>query len=85
MAKFELQDGQMFIFSNEDRDPERNHPTHRGRTKIDGTEYWVSCWVKEGKNGKFFSCSLQEKDNGFNEQNKPANNNNEEFDEDVPF
>lgn len=84
---FELKDGQLFIFKNEDRKPDSNQPTHRGQMKVGDKEYWVSCWIKEGKKGKFFSCSTQEK------EQQPAPNKNsshvvepgKNFDDDIPF
>lgn len=53
---FELRDGQMFIFPNEKSGG--NRPTHTGNAKIDGVEYRVSCWEREGRNGQYFSCNI---------------------------
>lgn len=39
-----------------------NHPDHRGSAVVDGVEYWISAWVKEGEYGKFFSLSFQKKE-----------------------
>lgn len=81
---FELREGQMFIFSNKDKTKD-NQPTHKGQTKIDGKEYWVSCWTKEGKNGRFFSCSLQEKDEAPATNVPTSNMSDGSLDEDIPF
>jgi hypothetical protein len=36
-------------------------PQYEGSALIDGVEYWLSAWVKEGKSGKFFSLSFKPK------------------------
>lgn len=88
---FEQRDNSAFIFKNDDRRNDRQ-PTHRGQAKVDGNEYWLSCWVKEGKRGKFFSCSFTPKDeNGRQTPNTgqgsgpgPAGRF-DDFDDDIPF
>jgi len=48
-----------------DRCTTDKHPTHKGKARIDGKDYWVSAWVKEaGQNSKapgqkFFSLSFE--------------------------
>ena len=37
-------------------------PGYEGSALIDGREYWLSAWVKEGQNGKFFSLAFKPKD-----------------------
>lgn len=39
-----------------------NHPSHTGSALIDGVEYWLNAWVKEGAKGKFMSVSFRRKD-----------------------
>jgi len=34
------------------------HPDWNGTALIDGKEYKLSTWIKEGKKGKFFSLSF---------------------------
>ncbi len=78
---FELRELAMFIFKNENRDVERNQATHQGNTKVDGKEYYVNCWVKEGKNGKFFSCTLTLKE----QKPAPAEDTMNVGDDEIPF
>ena len=48
--------------SRNDRKQKPTHPDHRGQAVIDGVEYWISAWVKEGPNGRFFSLAFEKKE-----------------------
>lgn len=50
--------GSMFV--NEKKEKE-THPDRTGSALIGGVEYWVSGWIKDGKNGKWMSLSFQQK------------------------
>jgi hypothetical protein len=59
-----------------------NHPTHTGQCLIDGTEYWISAWVKEGKNGRFFSLAFKPKE----QQRVPASASTRiDLNDEIPF
>lgn len=51
-----------------DRKEKDTHPDFQGFINVDGVEYWLSGWTKEGKPGskmegrKFFSLSIKPKD-----------------------
>ena len=50
------------LFKNNRRENDRQ-PEYRGDGKDEnGVEYWISAWVKEGAKGKYFSCSIQPKE-----------------------
>lgn len=57
---YELKDGQGSLFTNERKEKE-THPDWQGSIKIEGKEYWLSGWEKDGAKGKFFSLSAKEK------------------------
>jgi len=50
------------LFKNERKETE-THADYRGSLNVDGTDYWVSSWIKTSKNGqKFMSLSVKRKD-----------------------
>lgn len=48
------------LFKN-DRKEKDTHPDYKGSINVDGVEYWLSSWIKEGQKGKFMSLSIQPK------------------------
>ena len=57
---FEQKDMSAFIFTNNYKE-KAVHPDFKGKIKIHGEELEIACWEKEGKNGRFLSCNIQEK------------------------
>jgi len=73
--------GAMFV---NDRKLQDNHPDRQGSATIDGVEYWVSGWIKEGTGGKpkWMSLAFKRKEETSaltRPRNKP------ELDDDIPF
>lgn len=50
-------EGSGSLFKN-DRKATENHPDYTGSIMVNGKDYWLSAWVKEGAKGKFFSVSI---------------------------
>jgi len=37
-------------------------PQYKGNITVDGKDYWISAWVKEGKSGKFMGLAVSPKE-----------------------
>ena len=48
------------LFKNDRKDTD-NHPDYKGSININGEEFWLSSWLKEGKTGKYMSLSVTPK------------------------
>ena len=69
------------LFKNDKGDnPKR--PDYTGNLNVDGIEFRISGWIREGQKGKFISGSVQIKEPKGEVRSKPAV---EGADEDVPF
>jgi hypothetical protein len=75
-----------FLFKN-DRKQQEKQPDYTGTLNIEGKDFWLSAWIKEGKTGKFLGLAFSPKD----PQVPPKNNTSErskatDFDDDLmPF
>lgn len=72
------------LFKNDTEGKSENFPPYGGSINVEGAEYWVSAWVKDGKKGKFFSLALKPKEARSEPRREapPAN----DFDSDsIPF
>lgn len=57
----EKRDNSGILYKNPDKAPDNNFSEYRGEATIDGKDYWVSAWVKDGAKGKFFSIAYKPK------------------------
>lgn len=69
------------LFKNDRREKD-THPEYQGSITVEGVEYWLSGWIKEGQKGKFFSLSVRPKD-GQKPKARPSNDDG--LDDEVPF
>jgi hypothetical protein len=62
MSDFVQKENSGNLFKNTDKTTENpNWADYQGEVNVKGTLFYLSAWVKEGKNGKFFSLALKEK------------------------
>ena len=56
------------LLAKNDKQGNESRPDYRGSINVDGTEYWLSAWIKTGRDGtklagqKYMSLSVKPKD-----------------------
>jgi hypothetical protein len=50
------------LFKNDMEGKSDKFPAYGGTINVEGVEYWISAWVKEGQKGKFFSLAIKPKE-----------------------
>jgi hypothetical protein len=50
------------IVSKNDRKEKDTHPDIKGSINVEGVEYWLDGWQKQGSKGKFYSLSVKRKE-----------------------
>jgi hypothetical protein len=78
MAEYDNTNSFALFKNNKGDNPKR--PDYTGNLNLDGIEFRISGWIREGKNGKFISGSAQLKESNSEAQREVAKEN-----EDVPF
>lgn len=83
------------LFSNRDKKTSENFPDYGGSLNVDGKEYFISAWLKDGPKGKFMSLSVKPKEAPAAQQRRapppPARSSGgggsgfDDMDSDVPF
>lgn len=49
------------LFTNDKKETDK-HPHYKGNITVDGKDYWLSAWVKQGKGGKFMGLAVSPKE-----------------------
>lgn len=79
----EKRDNSGVLFKSDNRDNERA-PHYKGNITVNGQDFWLSAWIKEGKSGKFMGLAVSPKDQQTQQKPKPKGSGFDDF-EDAPF
>jgi hypothetical protein len=73
------------LFKNTRKEKD-SQPDYTGSLNVDGAEYYLDGWVKDGAKGKFFSGKIKRKDAkpAAKPAEKPAAKYSDPFDDDLP-
>jgi hypothetical protein len=58
---YEQRENSGLLARNKRRRPNSRDPEFTGTLNVEGVEYFINAWVKEGQYGKFFSISIKRK------------------------
>ena len=74
------------LFKNLKKENEK-HPDYQGSIEVDGVEYWISSWIKEGKSGKFMSLAIKPKEEKPRQVSQPTRKSKpvDDFNDNCPF
>ncbi len=84
MTGFEQRDNNGVLFKNDKKTSDK-HPDYKGNAMVNGEEFWLSAWIKDGKNGKFMSIALQPKEESSGEKSKPSRGSAGVDESEMPF
>ena len=77
---YEHKDNSGSLFKNDKREKD-THPNATGTCMIDGVEYYVSAWTKEGAKGKWQSLAFKRKE----EKRQEKAPSGPDMESDLPF
>lgn len=80
----QARDNSGVLFKNDKKESEK-HPDYKGSMIVNGEDYWLSAWIKEGKNGKFMGLALSPKDDQPPAKSTPRPSKSIDDDSDLPF
>jgi hypothetical protein len=68
------------LFKTTDKKDEK-FPDYGGSITVNGVEYWINGWIKDGKSGKFMSLSVKPKE----QKDAPKSGKSQPVGDDIPF
>lgn len=87
----EKRDNSGALFKNDTEGKSENFPGYGGSLTVEGVDYYISAWLKDGQRGKFFSLSVKRKDEAGKKGIQQAKSSlrdtlpDDGFQDDIPF
>lgn len=72
------------LFPNDKKGNEKA-PAHKGKLDVEGVEYEIAAWVKEGRKGEFLSLSIKKKGEYSKKVSETHNTSADIDDDSIPF
>jgi hypothetical protein len=76
-----------WTLNKNDRKQQDSHADYQGKINVEGKDYWLNGWIKDGPNGKFISGTI--KAVGEQQRQAPApargSSRNDDMDDSIPF
>ena len=73
------------LFKNDKEGGNPKWPDYKGQCEIDGAQFWLAAWIKEGKKGKFMSIVFKPKEDVEKKAEAKPSSQPSFDDMDVPF
>lgn len=73
------------VLFKHDKDGNEKRPDYKGSIQIEGVEYWLSAWIKDGKRGKFLSLKAEAKEVEKKMAAIKESLSNDFLEDDIPF
>ena len=76
------------IFFKNDYKEKESHPDYKGKINVEGKDFELAGWIREGQKGKFISLSVSEPYDKEKPAKEPASVNNlpdDDSSSDLPF
>ena len=78
----QVRDNSGVLFRNDKRENEKA-PNYKGNITVNGQDFWLSAWIKEGKGGKFMGLALSPKEQQAPQKSSPKSSGFDDMD--MPF